>query len=76
LPKVLILIRAESGAKGKLAAKLKGTDGVTEVYEVQGDYDFFVKAEGDTMEKVNDAVTRHIRRLEEARSTLTMLVVE
>jgi hypothetical protein len=32
--------------------------------------------EADTMEKVKETITWHIRRLDKVRSTLTMIVVE
>ena len=39
-------------------------------------YDIVARVEADTMEKVKETITWHIRRLDKVRSTLTMIVVE
>jgi DNA-binding Lrp family transcriptional regulator len=76
LPKAFVLINADLGAEEELVAELKKITNVTEVYVVYGVYDLITKVEADTMEKVKETITWHIRRLEKVRSTLTMIVVE
>jgi len=76
LSKAFVLINADLGAEEELVAELKKITTVTEVYVVYGVYDLFAKVEADTMEKVKETITWHIRRLEKVRSTLTMIVVE
>jgi DNA-binding Lrp family transcriptional regulator len=76
LPKAFVLINADLGAEEELVADLKKITNVTEVYVVYGVYDLISKVEADTMEKVKETITWHIRRLEKVRSTLTMIVVE
>jgi DNA-binding Lrp family transcriptional regulator len=76
LPKAFVLINADLGAEEELVAELKKITNVTEVYVVYGVYDLISKVEADTMEKVKETITWHIRRLEKVRSTLTMIVVE
>ena len=76
LPKAFVLINADLGAEEELVAELKKITNVTEVYVVYGAYDLISKVEADTMEKVKETITWHIRRLEKVRSTLTMIVVE
>ena len=76
MPKAFVLINADLGAEEELVAELKKITNVTEVYVVYGVYDLILKVEADTMEKVKETITWHIRRLEKVRSTLTMIVVE
>ena len=76
MSKAFVLINADLGAEEELVAELKKITTVTEVYVVYGVYDLFAKVEADTMEKVKETITWHIRRLEKVRSTLTMIVVE
>ncbi len=76
MPKAFVLINAELGAEESLIKELKNIEDVTEVFVVYGVYDIVAKIEGDTMEKVKETITWKIRRLEQVRSTLTMIVVE
>lgn len=76
MPKAFVLINADLGAEEELIAEVKKITNVTEVYVVYGVYDLILKVEADTMEKVKETITWHIRRLEKVRSTLTMIVVE
>ncbi len=76
MPKAFVLINADLGAEEELVAEVKKITNVTEVYVVYGVYDLILKVEADTMEKVKETITWHIRRLEKVRSTLTMIVVE
>lgn len=71
-----MLINADLGAEEELVSELKKITNVAEVYVVYGVYDLIAKVEADTMEKVKETITWHIRRLEKVRSTLTMIVVE
>lgn len=76
MPKAFVLINADLGAEEELVSELKKITNVAEVYVVYGVYDLIAKVEADTMEKVKETITWHIRRLEKVRSTLTMIVVE
>jgi DNA-binding Lrp family transcriptional regulator len=70
------LINADLGAEEDLLKKLREIPNVREVYVVYGVYDIVARVEADTMEKVKETITWHIRRLDKVRSTLTMIVVE
>jgi DNA-binding Lrp family transcriptional regulator len=45
------------------------------VHFVFGTYDFVVKVEAETAEKLKETVTNRIRRIANVSSTLTMMVV-
>ena len=69
-------MNADLGAEEDLLKKLREIPTVREVYVVYGVYDIVARVEADTMEKVKETITWHIRRLDKVRSTLTMIVVE
>ena len=69
-------MNADLGAEEDLLKKLREIPNVKEVYVVYGVYDIVARVEADTMEKVKETITWHIRRIDKVRSTLTMIVVE
>ena len=71
-----VLVNADLGAEGDLVNELKSIENVREVSTVYGVYDIVAKIEAETMEKVKETITWKIRRLDQVRSTLTMIVVE
>ena len=74
--KAFVLINAEVGNEQELIKKLRSIPNVTEVHVVYGVYDVIARVEADTMEKVKETITNSLRRLENVRSTLTMIAVE
>ncbi len=71
-----VLINAEIGSEEEVLKELKKVEGVVEAFVVYGVYDVVAKIRADTMDKLKDVVTWHVRRLNKVRSTLTMIVVE
>lgn len=71
-----VLINAELGTEESLVANLKKIQNVDEVYIVYGIYDIIVKIVSDSLDKVKQTITSQIRRSDQVRSTLTMIVVE
>lgn len=71
-----MLINTEIGSEAEVLKTLKGVEGVAEAYAVYGVYDVVAKIGADTMDKLKEIVTWHVRRLDKVRSTLTMIVVE
>ena len=76
MPSAFVLINTEIGAEGEVLEALRKVEGVVEAYSVYGVYDIIAKIQADSMDKVKETVTWHIRRLDKVRSTLTMIVVE
>ena len=76
MPMAFVLINAEIGSEEEVLKELKKVEGVVESYVVYGVYDVVAKIKADTMDKLKDIVTWHVRRLNKVRSTLTMIVVE
>jgi DNA-binding Lrp family transcriptional regulator len=71
-----VLINAEIGSEEEVLKELNKVEGVVEAFVVYGVYDVVAKIRADTMDKLKDVVTWHVRRLNKVRSTLTMIVVE
>jgi len=76
MPMAFVLVNAEIGSEEEVLKELKKVEGVVEAYVVYGVYDVVAKIRADTMDKLKDVVTWHVRRLNKVRSTLTMIVVE
>ncbi len=76
MPIGYVLINTEADHMESVLETLKKIDAVEEAYMVYGVYDIVAKVKADTMEKLNEIVTWHVRRLEKVRSTLTMIVIE
>jgi len=71
-----VLINTEIGGMEEVLEAIKKVEGVTEAYSVYGVYDIIAKVKADTMDKLKEVVTWHIRRINKVRSTLTMIVIE
>ncbi len=71
-----VLVNTEIGSESEVLAALKKFDSVEEAYMVYGVYDVVAKVKANTMDKLKEIVTWHVRRLDKVRSTLTMIVVE
>ena len=76
MPAAYVLINAEIGSEEEVLNELNKVEGVEEAYIVYGVYDIIARNRADTMDKLKEIVTWHVRRLDKVRSTLTMIVIE
>jgi len=76
MPLAFVFINTETGSENEVLGALKKIDAVKEAYLVYGVYDVVAKVKADTMDKLKEIVTWHVRRLDKVRSTLTMIVIE
>ena len=76
MPKAFVLMNAELGSEDSLVGELRKMDGVKEVYQVYGVYDIVAMVEADTMDRVKEAITWKLRKLNGVKSTLTMIVMD
>ena len=67
MPMAFVLINAEIGSEEAVLKELKKVEGVQESYVVYGVYDVVAKIRADTMDKLKDVVTWHVRRLNKVR---------
>ncbi|MFX0067365.1 MAG: Lrp/AsnC ligand binding domain-containing protein [Candidatus Hermodarchaeota archaeon] len=75
MPIAFVLLNTEPNHMESVLEELKKIDGVQEAYMVYGVYDIAAKVKADTMDKLKNVITWHVRRLEKVRSTLTMIVI-
>ena len=76
LPTAFVLVNTEIGSEDEVLNAIKKVDGVQEAHNVYGVYDIVAKIGAESMDKLKEVVTWHIRRLDKVRSTLTMIVIE
>ncbi len=69
-------MNVESGLEDEVLKELRKIEGVEEAYVAYGVYDVVAKVRADTMENLKDVITRKLRRIDEVRSTLTLILVE
>ncbi|MFQ5870784.1 MAG: Lrp/AsnC family transcriptional regulator [Candidatus Geothermarchaeales archaeon] len=69
-----VLLNVEPGTEEEVRDTVSKIEEVKEAHLVYGTYDMVLKLRADTMDEVKKAVTGKIRKLDEVRSTLTMLV--
>lgn len=76
MPLCYVLINTEPDQMESVLEKLKKIDGVEEAYMLYGVYDIIAKVKADTMDKLKEIVTWHVRSVDKVRSTLTTIVIE
>ena len=81
LPISYVLINSDLGKDVEIIARIKEimkeqNDVKLEIQGVYGVYDVIVKLSADDTSKLRSIVTNDIRKIENAQSTLTMMVIE
>jgi DNA-binding Lrp family transcriptional regulator len=74
LNKAFILINAELGKD--ITDDLQKIPEVKQIYSVYGVYDYIIRVEADSMEKLKDVISSKVRQVKNIRSTLTMVVID
>lgn len=72
--KAFILINAELGKD--ITDDLKKIPEVKQIYSVYGVYDYIIRVEANSMEKLKDVISSKVRQVKNIRSTLTMIVID
>jgi len=70
-----VLLTIEIDSKEKMMDALKTIPEVKEAHRLHGVYDIIALVESDTMLNLKDVISSKIRRLEEVRSSITMIVI-
>jgi DNA-binding Lrp family transcriptional regulator len=71
-----ILLNTELGKEPDVVKALKGTTEIKNIYIVYGIFDIIVELEADTMDKVKEIVFNKIRRLDNVKSTITLITYD
>jgi len=69
MPFTYVLINCQLGFENSIIEKLIKILEVKEVQGIFGEYDIFVKIESDSQEKLEDVLTRKIRKIPNITST-------
>ena len=71
-----ILINCELGSEELIIQQLKSLDGISEVSGTFGAYDILAKIESPTVDTLREIITWNIRKIDQIRSTLTLMGIE
>jgi len=71
-----VLVNCELGAEEEVIGGLKQIEQVKEVHGTFGAYDIIAKIQAESADKLREAITWKIRKMDKIRSTLTLTVVE
>jgi DNA-binding Lrp family transcriptional regulator len=76
MPTAYVLINCDLGSEDDIIRELKKMPETVEVSGVYGVYDIIAKVSSNSMEKLRETITWHVRKIDKVRSTLTMIVIE
>ena len=71
-----VLINCELGSEEYIIQELKNLDSVIEVHGTFGAYDILAKIESPTVDVLRETITWKIRKIDQIRSTLTLMGIE
>lgn len=71
--KAYVLLNTELGKEPEVIKAMKDAKEVKTIYSLYGIYDVIVEVEAETMEKVKEVVFNRIRRLDNVKSTITLI---
>jgi len=76
VPFAYVLINCEIGSENETIEKIRKVPEVVDVYRVFGVYDIIVRISSSNMETLKEIITWKIKKLDEVRSALSMIVTE
>lgn len=68
-----VLMNTELGQEADVVDALKGVEGIKDAHALYGIYDVIAEVEADSMDKIKEIVFTKIRRLENVRTTITLI---
>ena len=71
--KAFVLLNTELGMESKIIEALNGVTEITNIYSLYGIYDIIIEMEADTMDRIKEVVFNKVRRLDNVKSTITLL---
>lgn len=74
MPSAIVLVNANFGSDEIVVSRLRKIQGITEVYRVSGVYDVLAVVRTDAMSELKAIVTEKIRKLDDIRSVITMMI--
>ena len=71
--KAYVLLNTELGKEPEVIQAMKGNKEIKNIYSLYGIYDIIIEVEADTMERVKEVVFNQVRRLDNVKSTITLI---
>jgi len=71
-----VLINCDRGSEENVIEELKHFENVKDVHGTFGAYDIVAKVEAKSRDTLRDTITENVRRLNNVRSTLTLMGIE
>jgi len=71
--KAFVLLNTELGMESKIIEILNEVEEITNIHSLYGIYDLIIEMEADTMDKIKEVVFNKVRRLDNVKSTITLL---
>ena len=71
--KAFVLLNTELGMESKIVEVLNGVEEITNIHSLYGIYDLIIEMEAETMDKIKEVVFNKVRRLDNVKSTITLL---
>ena len=75
MPTAFVFITTEPASMPEVLKEVEAIEGVKEAEMVYGVYDIVAKVTVETMDKLKQIITEHIRRIDKVLTTQTLLVV-
>ena len=76
MPRAFVLFSVASGSEDKVLTEARNIRGVQEAHVSYGVYDLVLKVKTDSMEELKELVTHRLRKIENVRSTLTLVLAD
>ncbi len=76
MPEAYVLINCDLGSEESVIEELKHVDTVKEIHGTFGAYDIVAKVTSDKQETLRESITWQIRKINNVRSTLTLMGIE
>lgn len=76
MPDAYVLINCDLGSEESVIDELKHVDTVKEVHGTFGAYDIIAKVSSDKTESLRESITWQIRKINNVRSTLTLMGIQ
>ncbi len=76
MPEAYVLINCDLGSEESVIEELKHVDTVKEVHGTFCAYDIVAKVASDKSETLRESITWQIRKINNVRSTLTLMGIE
>jgi len=75
MPMAFVMINTELGSEKEVLDEVRKIDEVKESYIVYGIHDISAKIGADTMDKLDEIVTK-VRNLDKIQATVTLILIE